>query len=152
MLCVHAKSLHSLKSLHYHLSPHTFFSFPPPLFPLGNHHTVVCVYDFVCLLNSFTFFTQTPTPSPLRTVSLFSYLWVCLYFVCQFILFIRFHVWVKSYGTCLMDLESVVLSEISQSEKHKSGGCSEPNTVGTCDGCGLHSLSPRPGDTGTVTW
>ena len=53
-----------------YLTPFTLFILPPPRFPSGNHHTAVCVLEFV--------------------------LFVCLFVTFCFIL----HTWVKPYGSC----------------------------------------------------
>ena len=55
------------------------------------------VFWGVFLLNPLTFFTQPPTYSPLTAVSLFS-MSISLFLCCLFILFIRFHVYVRSHG------------------------------------------------------
>ena len=77
-----------------HLSlPFTLF-YP---FPSSNHHIVVCVYEFFCLI-----------PSPflsshhlLTAASLFS-VSMSLFLFCLFAYFvIRFHIYVKSYGISL---------------------------------------------------
>ena len=64
-------------------------------------HTLQSPYCYLCpwVLSPFCSITLPTklTHSYHPTV----YLWVCLYFACYFILFIRFHIWVKSYGIFL---------------------------------------------------
>ena len=81
--------------------------FIPPLptsFPSGYHHTVVCVYVKIyiyiysfCLI-PLASFIQPPNTLPLWQLSFCSmYLCLCSYFFHKFILFIRFHIEVRSY-------------------------------------------------------
>ena len=78
------------------LSQIFYHHFPPlpsctslhPLFPSDNPPVLSVSVSLRCffLLNPFTFFTQLPKRLPLWQLSVCSlYLWVCFYFVCQFI-------------------------------------------------------------------
>ena len=72
----------------------------PHSIPRHNHHTVICVDEFFAF---FTFCSITPIQplNPcLRQRSACS-LSVSLSLFCLYILFIGFHIWVKSYGICL---------------------------------------------------
>ena len=67
-------------------SPH-----PLSLCPSGNHHTVAWVYvlGFLFFLNP-SHFLLSPTTSLLSdSCQSVLYEWICLYFICKFILFIR---------------------------------------------------------------
>ena len=60
-----------------------------------------CNYQFV-LLNTFAFLPRPLILPPTWQPSIWSlYLWVCFCFVWSFILFFKFHIWVKSSGICL---------------------------------------------------
>ena len=77
------------------------FPFPPfahlhpalILHPSGHHHAVVCVHGLclyvLWLIPSPSLIQSYPPPSPLRVISLFHISMLLLYFVCQFIFFIR---------------------------------------------------------------
>ena len=52
-------------------------------------------------MSSFFFARSLHPPKlPPESCQTVLYLWVCLYFVCYLSLFIRFHIWVQSSGTC----------------------------------------------------
>ena len=77
-------------SFHHHLSPFILFYLPPHPSPSGNHHTVICVYEFgvcwglFCLIPSP--FSSSPTnPLPLTVHSLFS---VSLFLFCLLVYFV----------------------------------------------------------------
>ena len=72
----------------------------PYLPPSANHHTAVCAHELSFLFLSFLFNpcmppTQPPNTSPDSCQP-------ALYFACQFIVLIRFHILVKSHGTCFL--------------------------------------------------
>ena len=73
--------------------PHLYHHQPP-----GLHHIVVCVHG-VCTYVLWLISSLSLTPWDLSVCSMYPCLWS--YFVCQFILFIRFLIGVKSRGTCL---------------------------------------------------
>ena len=92
--------------------PFTVIYLLPPPFPSGSHPCCLCLWFFlfVCLINLFTFFTQLPNSSSLWQLSVCSlYLWICFYFVCEFILFIR----MKSYDTYLSLIDFFHLTQYS---------------------------------------
>ena len=78
---------------------------PSPPLPCGHHHTVSCVYGsctYVLRLIPSPSFIQFPLLPPLWQLSICSmHPCLCFCFVHQFILFIRFHIQVRSYGICL---------------------------------------------------
>ena len=59
------------------------------------------------------------------------YLWVCFYFACWFSLLIRFHMWVKSYGTCL-SLTGFWKVFVQQGKPSKSKSKYNPRNGRTC--------------------
>ena len=62
------------------------------------------------LLILFTYFPYFLLPSPLIIINLISVLWVCFfYFDCSvlFVCFLKFHIWVISYGVCLISFHLV---------------------------------------------
>ena len=89
--------------------------FPPPLSPstrpplplafitllsvLWAMHTHTHTHTHTCSLVIFSSPHHHPPLWDLSVCSMSPYLWC--YFVCQFFLFLRFHIWVRSYGVCL---------------------------------------------------
>ena len=69
-----------------------------PLYPLHPAITNCCPFPwplfYFCLI-------LPPSNLPLLSCHPAIYLWVFLYFSCWFSFFIRFHIWVKLYDTCL---------------------------------------------------
>ena len=93
---------------------------PPPTHHLiftVNPHAVVHVCELFihvrCLIPSPSFRDCSPPlpPGSLAVCSMFPCLW--LYFVCQFILFIRFHLQVRTYGIFLSPTGLFHLAEYS---------------------------------------
>ena len=96
VLCVY----HPASSLCHHFSPFTLSHLPHPL-PLVITILFVFMRIFV-FLNPLTIFTHLPKPHSFWQLSVCSLcLWICLYFVCLFIMFTRFPTWVKWYCICL---------------------------------------------------
>ena len=84
--------------------PHLCLPPPSSLLPSpGLHHTIVCVHglcSYVLWVISSPSFIHSPSPlGGLSVCPMYLCLW--FYFVCQFILLIRFHIWVKSYASSL---------------------------------------------------
>ena len=110
----------------YH--PHTLLPFPSV-----NHHTVICIYEVFLFCFVFCLIPSPLSPSPLTPASLtivsLSPVWesVSILFVIFFCSFIQWSTTqllkkkkeILPFATAWMDLESIMLSEISQSEKDK---------------------------------
>ena len=72
----------------------------PSLWP--SPHCCLRVMHMCSLANPFAIFHPVLPSPPLWQLSVCSmYLCLCVYFVRQFVLFIRFHIEVRSYGICL---------------------------------------------------
>ena len=77
--------------LHLHL--------PTSPAPWQSSHCCPCPWFFSFL---FLFLVESLHPTQVRHSGQPAlYLWVCYYCACSIFFFIRFHIWVKSYGTCL---------------------------------------------------
>ena len=80
-------------SFHHHLCPVPSSTSPTP-FPSGNHHIVVCIYEFpYFFLNPITFISTPPSFLPLWQLSVCSLcsLYLKDFLFCLLCLFIRFY-------------------------------------------------------------
>ena len=99
--CVFLKLLFKYNCLHFHITTHpchTHSCFPPsnlPPSPFGFVHVSFIHVPW------WSFLYYPSPPSSLDTVNLFFISMLCLYLACLFVLMIRFHLQVRSYGICL---------------------------------------------------
>ena len=87
--CIFSITIYPTYAL-FHLHPH-----PPQ--PLQSLHSCPCLW----VLFLFCSILLPPNPSTQESCQPALYLWVCLCFAYWFSLFIRFHTWVRSYGSIL---------------------------------------------------